>query len=445
MLKYGNNEFRNLQQQVAKNQEDIELMNQINTNGISIIGYADSVDDLPRITDEIKGKGFLIGPTRPYTLYIAIDLAWTDCGEFPRAGQRGLQGLKGDRGFTGPKGSKITIDYNYPSNPSEGDVFIAITNKYVYQYEGSMWKFKFELRGSQGPQGNQGPEGPMGPEGPRGFQGPMGSPAVFNIRGKLSATNYLPNAGLSEPTDAYVIGTGIWVIVNGSWQNIGDVVNTDWVEGSTNPLFSRGLMVENSCGLMEQQQEAGYMFDDYGAPVICNGIDGTRTIGICDEYDPNGNVEWYTFPDGGGNLLTEDRGRELYLSKDPTESVLWTGSTQVSNGAENAGSFTRTQLTLAYTMSVGDRIRCYFSGPATSNSYHNGAGYVEFEIIQVNGSIAGGGCYMSINQYGPVIVGASVGQYGVTSTNKLDIGVYRCNSMYPSVNMLYITKVTRLV
>lgn len=445
MLKYGNNEFRNLQQQVAKNQLDIELANKINTNGISIIGYGDSIDDLPEITAELEGKGFLIGPYKPFTLFIAIDLAWVDCGEFPRPGEKGTQGVPGNQGPQGKRGSKITIDYNYPSNPTEGDVFIAIANKYVYQYEESMWRFKFELRGTQGPQGTQGPEGPMGPIGPRGVQGPIGSPAVFNIKGKLSSTSYLPSPSVSEPTDAYVIGTAIYVIVNQSWQNIGNIINTDWVEGSTNPMFSAGLMVENSCGVMEQNQESGYMFDDYGAPVICNGIDGSRTIGFSDESDPNGNVEWYTFPDGGGGLVTEDRGRELYLSKKPNESVLWTGSTQVSNGAESAGSYTRTQLTLGYTMSVGDRIRCYFSGPSTSNSYHNGAGYVEFEIIQVSGSIAGGGCYMSINQYGPVIVGASVGQYGVSSTNKLDVGVYRCANMYPSVNMLYITKVTKLV
>ena len=204
-------------------------------------------------------------------------------------------------------------------------------------------------------------------------------------------------------------------------------------------------MVANNYGLMEPNQESGYLFDDYGAPVIVNGIDGDRILGMSSDNDPNGDVQWYTFPSEGGSLLSEDRGNALYLAKKPDENVLWSGSTQVSNGAESAGSFTKSQITLNYQMAVGDRIRCYFSGPATSNSYHNGAGYVEFEIIQVSGSIAGGGCYMSINQYGPVIVGASVGQYGVTSTNKLDVAVYRCNSMYPSVNMLYITKVTKLV
>lgn len=445
MLKYGNNEFRNLQQQVAKNQLDIKNVKTLAVNGINIIGSVEFEDQIP--SEGEAGQFYLVGLSEPYDLYVwnPDHIEWIKVGKFPLQGPQGPEGI-GEPGPQGERGSIITVGYSYPAivDSRKGDIFIDSSTKNLYQFTGLVWEFKFDLKGVPGPLGSQGPQGERGPVGPQGPQGPIGSPAVYNIRGKVNGTSLLPSPSTVAPNDAYIVGTSIYLPINGVWTNIGGVINTDWVEGSNNPLFSNGLMVANNCGLMEINQEAGYMFDDYGAPVICNGIDGNRIIGISSDNDPNGDVQWYTFPDEGGNVVTENRGKQLYLSKNPTENVLWSGSTQVSTGAESAGSFTKTELTLTYQMNVGDRIRCYFSGPATSNSYHNGAGYVEFEIIRVSGSIAGGGCYMSINQYGPVIVGASVGQYGVTSTNKLNVAVYRCNSMYPSVNMLYITKVTKL-
>lgn len=55
MLKFGNREFRNLQEQVKKNMDDIMFILQeegvLNEFGIKVVGQEEDVADLPTVED----------------------------------------------------------------------------------------------------------------------------------------------------------------------------------------------------------------------------------------------------------------------------------------------------------------------------------------------------------------------------------------------------------
>lgn len=127
MLKFGNKEFRNLEEQVLKNKEDIEAIHEgtyvLDEFGIKVVGQVESEDDLPTV-EEYKednpdweyGDAYAIGEEAPYTLKILTrandehpDDYWFEIGQFPTpgpAGPQGPQGPKGDKGNTGAQGPK---------------------------------------------------------------------------------------------------------------------------------------------------------------------------------------------------------------------------------------------------------------------------------------------------------------------------------------------------
>ena len=129
--------YRNIQEQVAKNQEDIEaLEKQLPYNG-----PYDTTDDIPN--DVLVNNGtYLIGTEEPYTVYKFDEknARFIDLGYFGATGPRGPQGETGPQGEQGIQG--------------------------IQGEQG--------IQGIQGPQGETGPEGPEGPEGPQGEQGPAG-------------------------------------------------------------------------------------------------------------------------------------------------------------------------------------------------------------------------------------------------------------------------------
>ena len=450
MLKYGNSDFRNLQQQVAKNQEDIKTVKTLSVNGINIIGWVEYEDQIPSYGE--AGQFYLVGLNEPYDLYVwNPDFSeWMKVGQFPLQGPQGPAGAQGLQGIQGPAGTTIKTGSTAPSgvDAKVGDIFINSANKNLYHYDGTMWKLDFSLQGPQGPQGAKGEQGLQGIQGIQGPVGPKGDAALYNLKGKVTSTAYLPAPSTAAPNDIYIVNQNLYANINQSyWTDLGSIVNSDFASTTTNPVFTAGLRTYNSTGLMNENSESGYSFDAVGAPVIMNAADGDYVLGMTFGTDPDENVQWYTFPSEGGILITQEFADETYASKTPSETVLWSGNKEVSNGAESANTFTRSNISLSSgnLIKVGDTIRVYFVGPSTSNSYHNGAGYVEFTVIAPNSStIAGGGCYMSINQYGPVIVGASVGAYGGSGVTSVNIGVYRCASMYPSLNYLYCYKITRV-
>ena len=119
MLKFGNKEFRNLQEQVFKNMSDIANLKTsglvLDEFGIKVVGQESSVANMPTVADYKEsnpdweyGDAYAIGTEAPYTLYILtredanhVSDYWFNIGQFPMPGPQGPQGIQGE---TGPQG-----------------------------------------------------------------------------------------------------------------------------------------------------------------------------------------------------------------------------------------------------------------------------------------------------------------------------------------------------
>ena len=111
MLKFGNKEFRNLQQQVRKNKSDIQDIIEgdalLADFGIKVVGQVEAVSDLPDPATYAGdyGDAYLVGTQTPYSYYIFTrpfegqeEPSWFNLGQFPVPGPQGPQGPKGDTG-----------------------------------------------------------------------------------------------------------------------------------------------------------------------------------------------------------------------------------------------------------------------------------------------------------------------------------------------------------
>lgn len=249
MLQFGNKEFRNLEEQVEKNAQDIEDFKNGNQTiaefGITVVGILATAAELPA-QGENFGDAYLIGTQTPYdmrvwTREVANNTAkWVDLGAFP------LQGPKGDKGDIG---SVITVGSGEPlNNPTNANQFYINTETgywYIPNQTQTGWEWiklftlKGEkgdrgLQGKQGVQGLTGPQGktgPIGPTGPKGNTGDVGP--AFNVQGTLASSSNLPTptADMQDKGYAYLIpdaqGTKhIWVIQGPeggpfSWVDVG--------------------------------------------------------------------------------------------------------------------------------------------------------------------------------------------------------------------------------
>lgn len=141
MIEVDNKVYRNLQEQVGKNQQDIEaLEKQLPYNG-----PYDSTEDIPA-TILVNGGIYLIGTEAPYAIYKYDESEedFVNLGNFGGTGPTGATGPQGPQGERGPKGDK-------------GDT------------------------GATGAQGPRGRQGETGPQGPRGETGPAGPGAKIHV------------------------------------------------------------------------------------------------------------------------------------------------------------------------------------------------------------------------------------------------------------------------
>lgn len=113
MLKIGDKEYRNIQEQVEKNKQDIEYILQeegvLNEFGIRVVGQEESIDDLPSVDDYKEnnenweyGDTYAIGEEAPYDLYVLTRANgthpndyWFEIGQFPMPGPNGQDGEDG--------------------------------------------------------------------------------------------------------------------------------------------------------------------------------------------------------------------------------------------------------------------------------------------------------------------------------------------------------------
>ena len=187
MLAFGNKEFRNLQEQVLKNMNDIKNIEEgslvIAEFGIKVIGQVADASELPDPStyEGDYGDSYLVGESDPYDYYVFTrafendeEPQWLNIGVFPQPGPQGPQGETGETGAQGPKGDK----------GDKGDT------------------------GETGPQGPQGEKGDTGETGATGAQGPKGDAGTtYTILGKVDATTDLPSPSLVDRHGAFLVGT----------------------------------------------------------------------------------------------------------------------------------------------------------------------------------------------------------------------------------------------
>lgn len=225
MIKIGDNYYRNLEEQVQKNKEDIA--NHYNIDrvlaevGIKVIGQLPTPEDLENKVGNEYGDAYAIGTQPPYDFYIwtradvdsgHLEDYWFNIGQLAIVGPQGPQGPQGERGANGE--SSMWYYGTTPSNPREGDMLLQSSGNVLrYQKVGPLqysWVQVVNIKGANGLNGLQGPQGATGPQGPQGPKGDTGDVGGFiNIYGILTNVNQLPNPDtLNNRTIAYLIGTG---------------------------------------------------------------------------------------------------------------------------------------------------------------------------------------------------------------------------------------------
>lgn len=168
----GDKVFRNPQEQIQKNKEDIEALKKLALVGLAVKDIVPTAADLEDIEDPEQGDIYAVGAAKPYTLYVYNDSQWVDFGLFPAPGPQGPQGVQGIPGPQGPTGA---------TGPQG-------------------------LQGPQGPKGDagiQGPRGYKGNKGDTGAQGPAGPSVWGGITGDIDSQTDLKNALDSKQSKLY--------------------------------------------------------------------------------------------------------------------------------------------------------------------------------------------------------------------------------------------------
>ena len=225
-FKINNKTFRNLEEQVQKNKEDVakhyEIDRVLANFGIKIVGTLSDVAELPDPATYIGeyGDGYAVGQPGDYTYYIftrpdpnagQAEDHWLDVGPLSIVGPEGPQGPQGP---VGPQGD-VTRIFTTVFKPTEeedgvkeGDIWIDLMGAMRVYQGNNVWSQYVNLKGPQGPQGPVGPQGdrgPTGPQGPRGETGYVGG--VVYLKGIVANTNQLPTPSqLNDLKAAYLLG-----------------------------------------------------------------------------------------------------------------------------------------------------------------------------------------------------------------------------------------------
>lgn len=255
MITIDGKQFRNLEEQVLKNKQDIAQHYQamqlpLNLAGINVIGEIEDPLELDYISGDNYGDAYVqvagndttlwiwtraneaAGHAHPYWLSIPFTTVGPT-GAPGAVGPQGPQGIRGSRWFSGTGQPTSTGGdyqlYDYYINVQTGNIWHLhrLNNKLTWQLEGN-------ITGPQGPVGPQGPQGPQGERGPLGRQGPRGQAgAAVLIAGILSSAAQLPAySDIQNPNLAYLVGTEapyiLWIQEAYRFSG-GNVVDTRWV------------------------------------------------------------------------------------------------------------------------------------------------------------------------------------------------------------------------
>ena len=282
MFKYKNNEYRNLTEQVNKNQFDIlrvlegsTTLNQFGLKVVNISTTAPIVKPDPIEGDEsVFGYAWLVGSGPSYQMYVwtrterNLDGEWVNIGQFPMPGPQGApgsQGPKGETGAQGPQGVRGSL-WSYvnkvlPTNANKGD-FCMTSDLNIYVYSGTAWAYVGNPKGPKGDPGQDGQDGAT-PQIVGGYwyingqntgviaEGKDGS--SINIQDGIYTVNTLPNFGITQTNDAYIVrdtegkydlyihayGGVTWTIVN-DWGGVPGPAGPQGAAGATGPQGPQG-------------------------------------------------------------------------------------------------------------------------------------------------------------------------------------------------------------
>lgn len=363
MYKINNVELRNLEEQVQKNKEDIArhyaIDRAMSNLGIEVIGQVATAELLPDpLTYTGKyGDTFAVGSkpavdagnatydyyvyTRPDPNSGQINNYWLNIGKISIAGPQGPEGPQGPQGPEG-KSSKWFYGDDLYTVADEGD-FLLTSAGLVYEYNGTQWAYKTNIKGPQGPQGVQGQQGPTGATGPVGPKGERGDVGGFiNIRSILPSTDDLPLpstidnltaaylVGAAEPYDLYIqIGETSDVA---TWNNVGplNVATLVTSGGEYQNVWDADTKV-NSSNVTYKAVYARYSNEDTTIPVTNATSDTSVNLNGCIPsyvYEENANHLRVNTPNKDVDAANKKYVDDLAATKlnKPTSEQLTTGS-----------------------------------------------------------------------------------------------------------------------
>ena len=282
MFKYKNKEYRNLTEQVSKNEFDIlrllegdATLAQFGLKVVNISTTAPIAKPDPIEGDEnVFGYAWLVGSDPSYQMYVwtrterNLDGEWVNIGQFPMPGPQGApgsQGPKGETGAQGPQGVRGSlwsfVQTNLPTSANKGD-FCMTSNFDVYVYSGKEWVYVGNPKGPKGDTGAPGKDGAT-PQIVGGYwyingqntgviaEGKDGS--SVSIQDGVYTVNTLPNFDITQTNDAYVVrdtegkydlyihayGGVTWTIVN-DWGGVPGPVGPQGAAGATGATGPKG-------------------------------------------------------------------------------------------------------------------------------------------------------------------------------------------------------------
>lgn len=454
-------EYRNLQEQVLKNKEDIARHYAIDRAlanfGIKVVGSAQTSSQLPGVVEGYEfpqapgytgayGDAYVVGTQPPYTYWVYTrpdpnqnytQNYWLDVGEISVQGPEGRPGSVGPQGPAGIS-PKIIFGATTPTGvTTKGDVFVISQGSslgYTYQFNGQNWVYIGDFKGPQGIQGIRGLQGERGIQGPSGPQGKAGTPGpAFYIAGIFSDVSSLAGYVPTDDKAAYLIGTGIpytlYMYINNLWTPVSD--NFISVQGETGEQGPQGVQGEQ--GPQGLTGASGYAIYAY------NGELDASMIGAAVSYIP-ALILRSTLEIKEGDLLLDTKGRLFKITNSVGKICAFTG-TEIKAAPDEAHSITYTITTTAIPAHYGNIIipiprddsidRIEIIGSINYQSYGSSNSVTNNElqniVIMDGGTIVQGltfqlytGYTLSTNPYGAIwtpgglevdVYGYSGGQY----------------------------------
>lgn len=311
MITIDDKTYRNLQEQVAKN---TELLNMIvpafNSQLMKVKGVVNRTQDLPSTAS--NGDAYLVGTQKPYEYYLYFD-RWIDIGEFKFQGDKGEVGPAGQNGLTpniyiNPDNKHWMINHADTGVVAQGKNGVSVT----------------------GPRGNDGSNGKTGPKGDKGDPG--NNALVIEIKGHYDYPIQLPSLSGGIPLNyAYLVGTqnDLYVQSGGRWTNLGQLTMIQTYTAGDNIKISddfviRGVPAIQNIGNCTTKFQVDSSWDIINIEMYANGTQEKVIIYYCEGWtDPTTTLipaGWHMAQPYGDQKILIDN--QFILNQDSTATKI---------------------------------------------------------------------------------------------------------------------------